>query len=50
MQKSAVNTNRSSAVQQLAPVLETVTETTDWIGYVDPNEPRYCLCNQVRVI
>ncbi|XP_064405923.1 inhibitor of growth protein 3-like [Halichondria panicea] len=19
----------------------------DWIGFVDPNEPRYCLCNQV---
>lgn len=19
----------------------------DWMGFVDPNEPRYCLCNQV---
>lgn len=25
-----------------------VPETLDWIGYVDPNEPRYCLCNQVK--
>ena len=21
--------------------------SSEWIGFVDPNEPRYCLCNQV---
>lgn len=28
-------------------ITETIQEPTDWMGYVDPNEPRYCLCNQV---
>ena len=39
--------SRSSVVQPSIVVTETLQETTDWMGYVDPNEPRYCLCNQV---
>lgn len=39
---------RSSVVQPSLVVTETLQEATDWMGYVDPNEPRYCLCNQVR--
>ena len=31
--------------QQTTVVAETIQE--DFLGYVDPNEPRYCLCNQV---
>ena len=38
----------SSGLQQSLLVTETVQDTgTDWLEYVDPNEPRYCLCNQV---
>ena len=40
---------RSSAgIQQSLLVTESVQDTgTEWLEYVDPNEPRYCLCNQV---
>ena len=38
----------SAALQQPLLVTETVQDTgTEWLEYIDPNEPRYCLCNQV---
>ena len=38
----------SSGLQQSLLVTESVQDTgTEWLEYVDPNEPRYCLCNQV---
>ena len=37
-----------SGLQQSLLVTESVGDTsTEWLEYVDPNEPRYCLCNQV---
>ena len=38
----------SSGLPQSLIVTESVPDTgNEWIEYVDPNEPRYCLCNQV---
>lgn len=38
----------NSGLQQPLLVSESVQDTsTEWLEYVDPNEPRYCLCNQV---
>ena len=41
----------STGLHQSLLVTESVQDTgTEWLEYVDPNEPRYCLCNQVSVI
>jgi hypothetical protein len=38
----------STGLHQSLLVTESVQDTgTEWLEYVDPNEPRYCLCNQV---
>lgn len=46
MAETKSHKKKSSAIQQ-APAIEVVQESTDWLNYVDSDEPRYCLCNQV---
>lgn len=29
------------------PMAMDTTEPADWTAYVDPEEPRYCICNEV---
>jgi hypothetical protein len=38
---------KKNALQQSLLVSDSVQESAEWLEYVDPNEPRYCLCNQV---
>ena len=38
---------RASISQSSNMFKEVLPEPANWIDYVDPNEPRYCLCNQV---
>ena len=44
---SGVESDPTAASSHAGLIDETAATTTNWLDTVDPNEPRYCLCNQV---